>query len=147
MANYIVPEEKLTSIANSIRLKTGKSNGITVDNMPDEIKKISSSGSDIIFNIHDSTTDVANEYIEPDGTIKGYTGWSRSDYIEINGNVNTVICPNSNSGYCCFFDTDKNWVSRLTLPIYSIPETAKYMIVSASTYDLTKMKLYLANLQ
>lgn len=47
MANYIVPEEKLTSIANSIRLKTGKSNGLTVDVMPREIESISGGGGGV----------------------------------------------------------------------------------------------------
>ena len=43
--NYIITDTQLTNIANAIRAKTGKSDMITVDEMPDEISGISGGGS------------------------------------------------------------------------------------------------------
>lgn len=51
MANYIVPEEKLINIANSIRSKTGKQLGINIDNMPVEIENISGGSDDTIIQV------------------------------------------------------------------------------------------------
>ena len=39
--NYIITDTQLTNIADVIRAKTGKSDMITVDEMPDEISGIS----------------------------------------------------------------------------------------------------------
>lgn len=43
--NYIISSDQLTAIADAIRAKTGKSDMITVDEMPDEISGISGGGS------------------------------------------------------------------------------------------------------
>lgn len=44
--NYIIDSDQLTLIADAIRAKTGKSDMITVDEMPDEISGISGGGSE-----------------------------------------------------------------------------------------------------
>lgn len=46
--NYIISSEQLTEIADHIRIKTGKTNLMTVDEMPDEIDSISGGGGSAI---------------------------------------------------------------------------------------------------
>lgn len=76
---------------------------------------------------------IKDEYVNQDGTIvKTDQHWDRTDYIEINGDV--TIISSSNSGFNCFFDSSKNFVSSFLLVKgenkIAVPLNAKYMICS-----------------
>jgi hypothetical protein len=144
MALKLYDEADIQNIADEIRAK-GVSGTFKVSDMADAIFQISCGSAN--NNIHDSSKDIANEYIEPDGTIKSYTGWSRSDYLEIQSGANTVISTNLTGGYCCYFDSNKSWISGFNLPISEIPQNAKYLIVSAGTPQMNVGTIYTLNLE
>ena len=92
----------------------------------------------------DNTTLINNTYInENNGTEVSATGWSATDFLTVRGNSLVFIGNILNYGtniYNAFYDENKDYVSRLTLPRIAdsgtpivIPSTAKYMRISCQT--------------
>lgn len=82
---------------------------------------------------------IPDEFVNPDGTISAYEGWCRSDYIPINEGVVNLLVESDYTitEYCCFYDSDNNWVSKFSLQLgltsVPIPKNATRFIVSKPT--------------
>ena len=92
----------------------------------------------------DNTTLISNTYIdENNGTEVSTNGWSATDFLTVSGNSLVVvgcILGYGTNVYNAFYDENKNYVSRLTLPRAAdsgapivIPSNVKYMRISCQT--------------
>ena len=89
---------------------------------------------------------IPNTYInKADGSAVSYNGWSATDYLEVVGGKETVICQvSSNDEYNVFYDENKTFISKFYYadrPI-TIPQNAKYMRVSAHNQDISPTSYY-----
>ena len=92
----------------------------------------------------DNTALISNTYIdENNGTEVSANGWSATDFLTVRGNslvfLGGILGYGTNI-YNAFYDENKNYVSRLTLPRTAdsgtpivIPSNAKYMRISCQT--------------
>lgn len=86
---------------------------------------------------------VADSYVEKDGVITAYTGWSRTDYTNCEGAARLVTNSTWEANYCCFYDSNKNFISTFTIPNgngeIAVPSNASYFIASAETSVMATM--------
>ena len=90
----------------------------------------------------DNNAKITGIYIdENDGSEQEQSTWSATDFLEIEGNAifftGTFLQYSSNI-YNAFYDADKNYISRYTLPTnpdngVTIPANAKYVRFSCRT--------------
>lgn len=81
---------------------------------------------------------IPNSYVSTSGDIHDYSGWVRTDYIEINSSKPLFIYAtgtNDNNPYNAFYDVNKNFISNFYvsngLNNRTPPKNAKYIILSA----------------
>ena len=93
---------------------------------------------------------VADEYVTRDGNIASYSGWSRTDYIDVS--TASIIYINNKfraTDYCHFYDAEKNPTGNyfnVSIGDNIIPTNgAKYVILSNQTGSINngKMKIWL----
>ena len=95
---------------------------------------------------------IADEYVKPDGTIEAYTGWSRTDYIDVSTQYEILVSnPYRATKYCHFYDANKNPIgNNFNLAIgENIVETngASFVCISNNTGSINqgKLKIYFHN--
>lgn len=83
---------------------------------------------------------INDEYVEVTGEIKAYSGWSRTDYLKCNGVAKLGFLHCTNSDFNCFYDENKNFISKFSMvyntndeKFVTVPSNAVYFICSAST--------------
>ena len=89
---------------------------------------------------------IPNEYIQADGTTATYSGWSRTDYIDIEDMDEVYITTSTDSTYNAFYDSNKDFVSRLytyaDAQITKVPAGAKYIRISNTNAAMAVTKIY-----
>ena len=88
---------------------------------------------------------ISNSYVERDGSIKNFDGWSRTDYIDVkNADEIGVDIPDV-TVYSAFCDANKKIVSNPKFDknynVYDVPDLAKYLIVSSRTEDMKNCRI------
>lgn len=84
---------------------------------------------------------IENEYIEVNkGTEEAYTGWHRTDYIDISKDKNPLLFRNATSGtgrYNAFYNAEKTFIGYFTLNADNLtvtkPDDAAYMRLSCES--------------
>ena len=82
---------------------------------------------------------VENEYLDvfDNGTIKPYTGFSRTNYIDITALEKLYILSPASTQYNGFFASDNSFISGFTIStgenVVTIPTNAKYVMISANS--------------
>lgn len=86
---------------------------------------------------------IPNSYVSVVGVIYAYNGWSRTDYIEIPQNVLSLkITATATSQYNVFYNANKQFVTGWSFTvnagenIITVPNTAKYMMMSGVSSDI-----------
>lgn len=66
-------------------------------------------------NLHDTSTDILNTYVEGSAIIE-YKGWTSTDYIPVEDGKYYLVCSLSsiNAKYCSRFDATKKYVSAFS---------------------------------
>ena len=96
----------------------------------------------------DNSVLISGIYInENNGTEMSQGNWSATDFLNVNGNSLVfigAICSYNNNIYNAFYDENKQYVGRLTIPGYAgqttlitIPSSAKYMRISCQSQLFT----------
>lgn len=114
MADVLVKESSLQSIADAIRAKIGSTDTYKPSEMATAIQTISSDGGLTVLNavnLHNSATDIADIYLER-GVETAYNGWGATDYIPIRaGTCYAIQVDETVKGmYCAVYDTAKNYI-------------------------------------
>jgi exonuclease III len=128
---------------------------ITTDVSREDVEKINSTAEKLYawaqyrllpFVVYD------NSYINNMGGIRSYTGWSRTDYINVENATKVLIISTKNSTYNKFYDENKNGISaydgNLTINIVigenivDVPANAKYMILSGEGTYANDVSVY-----
>ena len=92
---------------------------------------------------------IPNSYVTVTGDITEYQGWSRTDYIECSDyDQLKVRFTGSSSMYNCFYNENKDFVSKFTLVtgidnVIAIPDDAHYFILSNATTSMDTYKIWL----
>lgn len=77
---------------------------------------------------------VNNSYVDRDGNITNYTGWKRTDYLNIEKAESIAVVSSRQSAYNCFFDSNKNFIAAFTVGTtvtkITIPYGAVYVMFS-----------------
>lgn len=128
----------LTSIANSIRSKTGSLGLITPDEMSDEIDSIS---GEVQF-LFDNDDLIDDKYIDNGGGGEVvYGGWKCTDFIPVVGGEVLNFATANVEGYNGWYDENKTWISAFipgTLMggtgygLVTVPTGVSFMRLSAS---------------
>jgi hypothetical protein len=94
-------------------------------------------------NLHDSSTDFQNTYINSaDGKLINYNGWDSTDFIEIKGQI-AVNVPIKEWQYCAVYDENKNFIRTLTDGLNSsLTSNVKYIRFSGSRASMRKLYIY-----
>lgn len=94
-------------------------------------------------NLHDSSTDFQNTYINPaNGTLINYNGWDSTDFIELNGQV-SVASLIREWQYCAVYDENKEFIRNLTNGLNSaLTSNAKYIRFSGPRKDMQNLYVY-----
>lgn len=97
-------------------------------------------------NLHDSSTDIQNVYINSaDGKLKDYKGWNTTDFIELNGQI-SVVFQSSDWQYCAIYDENKNFIRNLSNGLNSsLTSNAKYIRFSGVRAIIQKLYVYPSN--
>ena len=97
-------------------------------------------------NLHDSSTDIQNTYINSfNGELKTYNGWDSTDFIELNGQIYAVF-QNSDWQYCAVYDENKNFIRNLSNGLNSaLTSNAKYIRFSGVRATIQKLYVYPSN--
>lgn len=92
---------------------------------------------------------IKNSYVDEDGEIKSYNGWSRTDYIDVGefSKIKIDINTTQDTGnFNAFFDASKKYIKKFALfgnyeNIINIPDNCKYIVLSNATDKITNYKL------
>lgn len=97
-------------------------------------------------NLHDSSTDIQNTYINSaDGEPINYKGWDATDFIELNGQV-SVASLIKEWQYCAVYDENKKFIRNLTNGLNSsLTSNAKYIRFSGLRQNMEKLCVYPSN--
>lgn len=113
-------------------------------------------------NIFDPATKVVDTYVNTDGRIIDYSGWSSSDYLDVSNYEYLIILADSDimlNNWNAAYDENKNFAKMLTinkarvknselgdlylsLNILKVEEGFKYLRISAKTSVLNNVKIY-----
>ena len=94
-------------------------------------------------NLHDSSTDFQNTYINPsNGVLENYNGWVSTDFIELNGQVSVVVLIREWQ-YCAVYDENKNFIRNLQSGLNSaLTPDVKYIRFSGMKANMQKLCVY-----
>lgn len=104
-------------------------------------------------NLHDSSTDVANYYINRSGVLGSYSGWSATDYISVNPNTWYRILSGPGNNWNAFYDSSKNPITNYmavyigsednerSVSLLKSPPNAYYLRISETTSKVTKVDI------
>ena len=94
-------------------------------------------------NLHDSSTDIQNVYINANtGEIVNYNGWVSTDYIEIAGQV-AVNFLSKEWQYCAVYDENKKFIRNLQSGLNSaLTPDVKYIRFSGIKVNMQKLCVY-----
>ena len=104
-------------------------------------------------NLHDSSTDVANYYINHNGVLESYSGWSATDYISVNPNTWYRILSGPGNNWNAFYDSSKNPITNYmavyigsednerSVSLLKSPPNAYYLRISETTSKVTKVDI------
>lgn len=121
--------------------------GIEFSGLTSEDKKIIGAINEVITKVGDlntilsggtvGLTIIENSYVETNGTITPYNGWSRTDYFDVGGKTEIKYSFGGVSEYCCYYDADKVFISSFSIlnttnGSVPVPANAKYAIVSTT---------------
>lgn len=97
-------------------------------------------------NLHDSSTDFQNTYINPsNGELINYNGWVSTDFIELNGQVSVVFLIKEWQ-YCAVYDENKKFIRNLTNGLNSaLTSNAKYIRFSGARSNMQNLYVYSSN--
>lgn len=98
-------------------------------------------------NLHDSSTDFQNTYINSaNGTLINYNGWDSTDFIEIKGQI-AVTSPITEWQYCAVYDENKEFIRNLTNGLNSaLTSNAKYIRFSGARPNMRNLYVYSSNI-
>lgn len=146
--------------------------GLDFDNLPEDFSNVLNAYINFDFkelqqittgdNIFDLSTKVVDTYVNTDGTIIDYTGWSSSDYIDVSNYEYLIIVADSGlmlNNWNAAYDENYEFVKMLTinkvqvknselgnlylgLNILKVEDSFKYIRISASTSVLNGVKIY-----
>lgn len=112
--------------------------------------------SDDLNNLADGKVDVKADIISQssisfssghEGEFEYSANYSRTDYIDVS-NIDALLLNNTTAtSYCAFYDSNKNYVRRLNVPVgdpavVSIPDNVKYFVYSNLTASFASMIYY-----
>lgn len=121
--------DKLTAIANAVRKKTGKTEGLTLEQIPDEISSIQTNGAPVI----ESLTVSENGTYEPPDGVDGYSP------VTVNVESGNAYDSGYEEGYANGYETAKE-------EVLSDPQTAVDIVAStAISGDITILATNIAN--
>lgn len=94
-------------------------------------------------NLHDSSTDIPNTYINGStGELVNYNGWDSTDFIEIKGQI-AVNFLSKEWQYCAVYDENKNFIRSLTDGLNSsLTSNVKYIRFSGTRVYMRKLYIY-----
>ena len=97
-------------------------------------------------NLHDSSTDFQNTYINAStGELINYNGWDSTDFIELNGQIH-VATPIKEWQYCAVYDENKKFIRNLTNGLNSaLTSNAKYIRFSGPRSNMQNLCVYSSN--
>lgn len=97
-------------------------------------------------NLHDSSTDIQNTYINSaDGELINYNGWDSTDFIELNGQV-SVASLIKEWQYCAVYDENKKFIRNLTNGLNSaLTSNVKYIRFSGLRQNMQNLYVYSSN--
>jgi len=97
-------------------------------------------------NLHDSSTDFQDTYINSDGGEPiSYKGWNATDFIELNGQV-SVASLLKEWQYCAVYDENKKFIRNLTNGLNSaLTSNAKYIRFSGLKSNIQNLYVYSSN--
>lgn len=97
-------------------------------------------------NLHDSSTDIQNAYINSaDGELINYNGWVSTDFIELNGQV-SVVGLIKEWQYCAVYDENKKFIRNLANGLNSaLTSNAKYIRFSGLKSNIQNLYVYSSN--
>ena len=87
-------------------------------------------------------------YIDPNkGYSIAYTGWDRTEYIDITSNKGLYYSSPAKLTYCAWFDDNAKYIKGATLPaapmgFIASPANAKYICVSGEATNMERFKIY-----
>lgn len=141
MADYLVTDTELTSIANAIRTK-GDTNGTLSfpSGFISAINNISSTpavstGSVLVL---DDLDIINGLYIDTDGSEVSYGTWSATNYTEVTGNKLVFYSyENSGGNYSAFYSSNYTFISSFSyyegINEINVPNNATYFRISFAT--------------
>lgn len=95
---------------------------------------------------------VDGEYVNVSGVFTPYTGWSRTDYIDIGGltSVKFESTARERSQYNFWYDSSKapigsRWNVNIGETTQIVPQNAKYMVLSGKTANMQKTAAYIGD--
>jgi hypothetical protein len=98
---------------------------------------------------YDPANNTENKYVDNNGTISNYNGWSLTDFIDVEGVDKVYVCPSTNfiinKNYCCAYDANKE-PTRVPLAMdqftITIPAGTSYIRISEVTANIDGMKVF-----
>lgn len=89
---------------------------------------------------------IENSYITTSGVITSYTGWSRTDYVDVGDYKQFIIVASHNTSYVHFYKADKtptgsNFLVSSGENVVTVPPLAKYFIASDDDANIKKMQM------
>ena len=149
MADYLVTDTELTSIANAIRSKGGTSGTLSFPSgFVSAINNISTSvNAGYILSPIDDLGIQSGKYIDTDGSEVTYSTWSATDYLEVSGDtIVFYIGSNSGGNYSAFYDVNHTFISSFSYTVgkmqVTVPTGAKYFRLSFSNDQLNNISAY-----
>lgn len=146
MSEFVICEKSdLVNVADAIREKTGKAEGMTIEQMAVEIEGISggsgggaASGDGWVSGIPYKFDIIKDAYIvKADGSLEPYQGWDATDYIPCHGVMGLV--QTKYQTYAAFYDADYVHLSTVAVSgglLLSVPETAYYYRASERAAEM-----------
>ena len=129
-------------VYNSIAIETDKT--LTVSDMAADAKVVGDDITDLKSEINQYLllgVIVENSYVKTDGGFANYSGWSRTDYIDISEFCAIKMKSSIRSVYNVFYDANKDPIISFTYGTSDtdvmIPSNAKYMVLSNTSSGLS----------
>ena len=100
---------------------------------------------------YDPANNTENKYVDNNGTISNYNGWSLTDFIDVEEVDTVYVSPSTSWGsgmdsqYCCAYNANKEPTRvRLTINGFAItiPEGTSYIRISETTARINSMKVF-----
>lgn len=158
----VMPISDYKDACDAIREKSSITDAIRSGDLKALISAIEGNGGgvsgefevDTSTNLHDTSTDTPNVYINGSKGEAAYNGWSATDYIPLTvGQYYALKATSIDGRYCAFYNENKDWVNNLAgtgssfttsaMNCYVIfKATSPFVRFSATTSPITNLKLY-----